>query len=103
MKPVVKAFAGPESAGLWFYCPGCRKKHAVWTHSLPGKAVWSFNGLLEKPTFSPSILVTRTEGSEQVQKVCHSFVRNGRIEYLSDCTHALAGQTVEMVGFPFDD
>lgn len=28
--------------------------------------------------------------------VCHSFVRDGRIEFLSDCTHALAGQTVEL-------
>lgn len=28
--------------------------------------------------------------------VCHSFVRNGRIEYLGDCTHHLKGQTVDL-------
>jgi hypothetical protein len=28
--------------------------------------------------------------------LCHSFVENGRIRYLSDCTHAYAGQTVEL-------
>jgi hypothetical protein len=28
--------------------------------------------------------------------VCHSFIRNGKIEYLSECTHELAGQTVDM-------
>ena len=29
-------------------------------------------------------------------KVCHSFVTNGRIQYLGDCTHKLAGQTVDL-------
>lgn len=28
--------------------------------------------------------------------VCHSFVTAGRIEFLPDCTHALAGQTVDL-------
>lgn len=27
---------------------------------------------------------------------CHSFVRDGQIEFLSDCTHALAGKTVSL-------
>jgi hypothetical protein len=31
--------------------------------------------------------------------VCHSFVRNGKIEYLSDCTHNLAGKTVDIPKF----
>lgn len=70
--------------------------HAVWTHNRPKGAVWSFNGSLDKPTFAPSILVTRKEGAGRAQKVCHSFIREGRIEYLSDCTHALAGQTVDL-------
>lgn len=34
---------------------------------------------------------------EPKPKVCHSFVRNGKIEYLNDCTHELAGQTVELL------
>ena len=29
-------------------------------------------------------------------KRCHSFVTDGRIQFLSDCTHALAGQTVDL-------
>ena len=31
---------------------------------------------------------------EPVPFVCHSFVVNGQIQFLPDCTHALAGQTV---------
>ena len=26
----------------------------------------------------------------------HSYVTDGRIQYLSDCTHPLAGQTVDL-------
>ena len=43
--------------------------------------------------------IARIKAGEQVEptpKVCHSFVRDGRIEFLSDCTHELAGQTVEL-------
>jgi len=28
--------------------------------------------------------------------VCHSFVTDGRIQFLGDCTHTLAGQTVDL-------
>jgi hypothetical protein len=27
---------------------------------------------------------------------CHSWVKNGEIQFLSDCDHALAGQTVPL-------
>lgn len=52
------------------------------------------------PTFTPSILV-RYDGADAGQgaappAVCHSFVTNGRIQFLGDCTHALAGQTVDL-------
>jgi hypothetical protein len=50
--------------------------------------VWAFDGNEDAPTFSPSV---------NLPGVCHSFVRAGRIEFLPDCAHALAGQTVDMV------
>ena len=28
--------------------------------------------------------------------VCHSFITDGRIQFLGDCTHELKGQTVEL-------
>ncbi|MGC4033677.1 MAG: hypothetical protein QM754_18485 [Tepidisphaeraceae bacterium] len=30
---------------------------------------------------------------------CHSFVRDGQIEFLGDCTHELAGKTVPLEPF----
>jgi hypothetical protein len=31
---------------------------------------------------------------KKVPKICHSFITDGRIQFLGDCTHRLAGQTV---------
>ena len=37
-------------------------------------------------------LIVQTE----VAKACHSFITDGRIQYLGDCTHPLAGQTLDL-------
>jgi hypothetical protein len=57
------------------------------------KDKWSFNGDFEKATFRPSMLIhpNNMHGRD------HFFVTDGKIEYLSDCEHALAGKTVDMV------
>lgn len=75
----------PQSNMLLFYCPACKEHHGV-------NSSWNFNGDYDKPTFSPSILVTWGD-----DRRCHSFVRDGKIQFLSDCTHELAGETVEML------
>lgn len=96
-----------------FYCPGCDEHHGPTVERPEGSVgpTWGFNGNLERPTFSPSIRVGGTVPPTDAQievhrrgdglptpvpRVCHSFVRDGRIEFLSDCTHALAGQTVDL-------
>jgi hypothetical protein len=73
----------------WFHCPACDKKHAVSTG--PGR--WGWNGDAEKPTLTPSVKVT---GGGDPNYCCHSFVADGRIQFLGDCSHALAGQTVDL-------
>jgi hypothetical protein len=80
---------------LMFDCPGCGTPHAVRVEG-ERSPKWEWNGSLESPTFSPSILVRWDFGPSREPKVCHSFVRDGRIEFLSDCTHPLAGQTVAL-------
>jgi len=92
------------SGGLHaFHCPACGCCHG------PNER-WDFNGDYEKPTFKPSILVRGTkpisddeaerimcgEHIEPIPLVCHSFVTDGKIQFLTDCTHELAGQTVEI-------
>lgn len=101
-----------EGGRLGFWCPGCKEMHVV-------GAGWEFNGDYDRPKFTPSILVrgyrVSAEGKAMIARgesppagqrypgsevVCHSFVAGGRIQFLSDCTHALADQTVDLQPCP---
>jgi len=77
-----------------FHCPGCGDDHPF---RIKGQGpVWEWNGSMERPTFSPSLLVW---GSRPEQR-CHSFVRDGRIQFLDDCWHPLKGQTFDLLPVP---
>lgn len=88
---------------LSFFCPGCKSTHSI-QHGSDFGPNWSWNGSLERPTFQPSILVTYNgpdagrDGAPP--SVCHTFVTDGRIQFLGDCTHELAGQTVDLPPWP---
>ena len=78
---------------LSFYCPGCKCHHGICSErcdSTPG-SVWEWNGSMDKPSFHPSLKIKNGIGT-----VCHSFITNGYIRFLNDCTHELAGQTIEI-------
>ena len=92
--------AGPRGgdchATYLFWCPGCRQSHGVWTsHPNVAGARWMVSGTPEAPSVEPSILVRYGDGA-----TCHCFLRQGQIQYLPDCTHALRGQTVPMRPLP---
>lgn len=74
-----------------FLCPACRAPHQCDTR-------WTFNGDRERPTFGGSVLVY--EVKEIHQPRCHSIVRDGRIEYCNDSTHAFAGKTEDLPDWP---
>lgn len=84
-------------------CPGCGSTHRI-QHGEGSGPRWSWNGDAEKPTFSPSVLVTYPANPDadeefkewRTERRCHSFVTDGRIQFLSDCTHEKAGQTVDL-------
>ena len=113
----------PQRADLQSECPGCGGElHGPTVRLLVDKPFgrnshpcWTWNGDLVKPTLAPSIRVTGYRMSAEglamfdrgerppdgerypgAETCCHSFVRDGKIEFLSDCTHALAGQTVPL-------
>ncbi len=102
---------------LFFWCPGCDEAHSIRTD----EGGWTVEVTdPEHPTFSPSVLVRSGHHAKDEAPGncwcdfearygqasgfkcfrCHSFVRAGRIEFLSDCSHALAGQTVDLPPFP---
>jgi hypothetical protein len=76
-----------------FYCPACETIHEV-------NDSWEINTDLNKPTIRPSVLVTAKRQNEEGVYVdfkrCHSYVTDGTIQYLADCMHSMAGQTIEL-------
>lgn len=72
-----------------FQCPGCKSTH--WYSVGQGEPNWTFNGSLSRPTFYPSMIVRAL-----LAVVCHFFVTDGFIDFVSDSTHALAGKKVEL-------
>lgn len=88
-------FAKNEEGQRWliFWCEGCHQRHAVpidgKNHN--GAGPWGFNENLESPTLTPSVNYV---GS------CHFHLINGQIQYQMDCTHELAGKTVELTDLP---
>lgn len=91
-----------------FFCRGCGGTHQVPFDNSTGLN-WSFNGNKEKPTFTPSLLNTWSANPEakeefkewRKERRCHLFIVDGMIQYLSDCTHELAGQTIPMEEIEF--
>lgn len=112
------------TTGFIWWCPGCKQSHGINVGQSSGPN-WSWNNDPEKPSFSPSVLVRGTRqdltDEEEVQFDkdaetltreqllehpvysfrCHSFVENGHIRFLNDCTHELANQTVPIPHWPF--
>jgi hypothetical protein len=102
LSPVLRA--SQNGLRVQFWCPGCDDSHDV---LVAGDGAWGWNGDVNRPTFEPSIktdfLKTRKDNEgrwdggwvmkhgEPVKMICHTFVRDGVIEFLSDCTHAMAG------------
>lgn len=112
-----------EGGRLGYFCQGCDMLHSVAIGEGAGPR-WGYNGNPEKPTFTPSVRVswdqmsaagrernrqhylehgrymTNEELAYDEHKVCHTFVRDGMVQFLPDCTHVLAGQTVPLPELP---
>lgn len=52
---------------------------------------WTWSGSVEAPTLRPSVL------SEGNGWRCHSWINDGRAQFLDDCSHELRGQTVDLL------
>ena len=90
---------GRNGDALVYWCPACNNAHVI---QIAGQVKWDFDGNVEAPTFNPSVRHqwVAPVGMEEHNRTCHYFVKAGRIEYCGDCTHELAGQTVELPPIP---
>lgn len=96
MSTVVKEL---EDKHLMFFCPACECGHMI-RHGENGSG-WQWNKDINKPTFTPSIFVNKDRNNPNTP-ACHSFVTDGNIQYLSDCSHKMAGQTVPLPTWDFN-
>lgn len=78
-------YKGGEHYAYVLECPGCEKIHVY-------DKRWTLTGDRTSPTFTPSYLATK----QWNKFVCHSYVTDGKIRFLDDCTHSLSGQTVQL-------
>lgn len=114
MGALSKKLRNVEGGCVAFWCPGCEEPHNLRVDS-DTHPVWGWNRNVDLPTFTPSVLVRSghyvspgdicwcTYNAEHpndpapfVCHVCHSYVTDGKIQFLSDSTHKLSGQTVDL-------
>lgn len=81
---------------IYFHCPGCNMLHPYRVKGEAEGPMWKFNGDVESPSFTPSLLVMASDPESR----CHLFMTNGQLQFCTDSWHALAGKTVEMVDIP---
>lgn len=77
-----------DSDRMYFSCPRCDDVHVF------NASTHNWNRNYTNPTLSPSVLVTGFNKDVQIR--CHSFVKDGYIQFLDDCSHDKAGTTVEL-------
>ena len=68
-----------------------------------GHPCWEFNSDANSPTITPSYRqfepADKKLGTSE-KTLCHLFVKNGTIQYLGDCDHALKNTTIPMQPIP---
>lgn len=72
--------------GYAFFCPACKHGHKFDLDR------WRFNGDMKNPTFEPSLLYEKGVNHPR----CHLYLRSGQIQFLSDCSHEMKGQSISV-------
>ena len=81
-------------SGYAHYCPGCDHMHSFYVDQpFPENgARWTFNGDLEKPSFSPSMNI----GNDW----CHYYLTSGELRFSTCHGHKLGGQNMPLPELP---
>lgn len=80
-----------DKGTAYIFCPGCKCHHGLAIGDPhPQNLRWAFNKDVYEPTFTPSLLCNGSHAETR----CHSYITNGRIQFLNDCYHELRNQTV---------
>lgn len=112
------------TTGFIWWCPGCKVTHSINVGGTTGPQ-WTWNNDADRPTFRPSVDAKgirqdmsadeeaaydrdcKTLSHDQLLAHpvygihCHTFITDGQIQFLGDCTHNLANQTVDLPEWPY--
>lgn len=93
--------SGKERVQWGIFCPGCRHSHMMGVGN-PSGSNWDFNGNVLKPTFTPSVRVSvGGHGSDMAERtLCHSWVSEGRINFLNDSSGHALRDWHDLIPFP---
>lgn len=100
---LVSARLRSTDCGYAHWCPGCGEMHVIYVAKASASgARWAFDGDLIRPTFTPSVRIEWAGGwgEQRVPRVCHYFLREGRMQFLGDTTHSLRNRTVVLPDLP---
>lgn len=114
----VELYDNPDgSQTAMIMCPACHFPHSmrVRRDGQPGPQ-WGYNFNEEAPTFTPSILSRsghfmtgksaencvhcKEDDDRDMCQLCHSFITDGVIKFLDDCSHTMAGQSMSLPEWP---
>jgi hypothetical protein len=118
MSQLSKKFRSISGGKIGYWCQGCETLHMVRVEGNE-RPKWQWNGDLDAPTFTPSVLVIWDQGEPpattpeirekirsgeitqtKVRKVCHTVITDGVVQFLGDCTHQYAGQKLPLPDLP---
>jgi hypothetical protein len=68
-----------QIVGWSFFCPGCRRLHVYYV-----------------TTGNLTLLNTCEDHPDPAQRRCHLNLTNGKLHFHNDCSHSLAGATVDL-------
>ena len=108
-----------DGSHVRFWCPACQIPHRV---RITGPNAWVWNQSVYEPTLDISVLVTSghylpggcnthdcwcTYNKDHPEDTphflctkCHSFVKDGNISFLEDCSHSFKGLTLPIPPYP---
>lgn len=84
-----------QATHLTIYIPGPHKRKLTLpviqgNYSRSETNCWSWNGSVDSPTLKPSILTIYESSRVEKNWRCHSWVNDGVVQFLQDCSHQLA-------------
>jgi hypothetical protein len=108
-RPLIKhtPYLWQRGPNFLHWCQGCKCGHVYPTKRINGPN-WAFNGNVESPSFTPSMLIfmpprKRQDGSMTGQKtICHYYLTDGKLAFCGDSPHEFSGKTVSLEPIPED-